>query len=141
MTLDTKRMSQELGNKYTKTLRVHKRVYHELNRLKAVYEEMLNQELARKAEEAYALQTKKAGQKQKKLTIPVKHVSFTDLLMECCRLGDLMIAGQKFYAVGGKLVTDLETAYGEAVMQSVAKHKEAEAPIVLLKLGEAKLPS
>lgn len=138
--IDTKRIANTPGNKYTTTLRIHKRVYQELDRLKAVYEERLNQTLTEKALTEHAkLPPTQNGRKQQKLIIPVKRVSFSDFLTECCKLGDLLLTGQELYAVANRLYTDLETARGEAIVESVRTKRAAVAPDVLLRVGRDEL--
>lgn len=105
--ISEKAIERERGNKYTTTLRIHRRVYAELDRLKELY--------------------------CKQNDLP--RMSFTDLLMECCKIGTLLLNGEELYAADGKLYQDIETARGAAIQASVKTGRPAEAPVIMLRLG------
>lgn len=110
--IDEKKMEKEKGNSHTKTMRIHRRVYAELNRLKDVYAEKNER----------------------------RNVSFSSFLLECCRIGEMLLTGQECYEASGKLYEEIEAARGEAIMESVRTGEPARPPVIMLRLGKDELP-
>lgn len=106
--IDVAKLSKEEGNKYSKTMRVHYRIYDELAKLKAIY-----------------------GEQQ-----GLKNVTFNEFLLECCQVGELLLTGEEMYESNGRLFQDVESARGESIQVSVRTGKPAVPPKILLKLGK-----
>lgn len=106
--IDVARLKKEEGNKYSKTMRVHYRIYDELSKLKAIYGEQHE----------------------------IPKVTFNEFLLECCNVGEALLTGEELYEANGKLFHDVESARGEAILQSTRTGKPAVPPRILLKLGK-----
>ncbi len=109
--IDFAKMADELGNEFTKTMRVHIRVYDELLKLKVQYG------------------------KQNDL----RRVTLNQFLTECCHVAKLVMEGEELYEANGKLFSDEAEAWGEASIASVRDNKAVIAPQILLRMGQARL--
>ena len=111
MSVNVERMRIETGNKHSKTMRIHHRIYSELDKLRKIYGE----------------------QHQLKL------VTFNDFMLECVAVAELILTGQEMYEANGKVFGDIESARGEAIVASASSGKPAVPPCILLKLGKDEL--
>jgi hypothetical protein len=106
--IDMEIMKKEAGNEFSRTMRVHYLVYDELKRLKLMYAKLEGNSKA----------------------------SFSDFLAQCCYLGELLMTGQEMYEANGQLFNDIETARGEAIRASLKTKQPAQAPTIMVKLGQ-----
>lgn len=105
---DKGKVKKENGNAHTRVMRVHKRVYAELTKLKELYAE-------------------KNG---------LEAVSFSEFLTECVAIGELLLAGEELYEVNGQLFKELESARGESIVAAIKAKKTPVPPSILLRVGK-----